>query len=56
MIGVCENDRDVCRSGYGCECMGLLYLSQDMGVSVWADCIYVRIGVCVYGLAVSTSE
>jgi hypothetical protein len=25
--------------------MGSLYLGQDMGVSVWAGCIYVRIGV-----------
>jgi hypothetical protein len=24
----------VSRSGYGCECMGWLYLDQDRGVSV----------------------
>jgi hypothetical protein len=35
--------------------MGLLYLGQDKGVSVWASCIYVRISVSVYGLAVSVS-
>jgi hypothetical protein len=25
--------------------MGYLYLGQDMGVSVWVGCKYVRIGV-----------
>jgi hypothetical protein len=48
----------VSRSGYGCECMGWLYLFHDMGVSIgwlnlgqerrvreWADCYKVRIGV-----------
>jgi hypothetical protein len=36
--------------------MDKLYLGQDMGVSVWAVCIKVRIGECVYGLVESRSE
>jgi hypothetical protein len=32
-----------------------MYLAQDTGVSIWAACIYVRIGVCGYGLSVSRS-
>jgi hypothetical protein len=37
--------QDVSRSGYGCECMGSLYLGQDSGMMIWAGCIYVRIGM-----------
>jgi hypothetical protein len=35
--------------------MGWLYLGLDSGMSIWAGCLYVSIGVYVYGLAVSTS-
>jgi hypothetical protein len=30
-----------------------MYLGQDTGMIIWAGCIYVRIGVCGYGLCVS---
>jgi hypothetical protein len=30
------------------EYMGWLYLGQDRGVGVWAECIKIRIWVCVY--------
>jgi hypothetical protein len=30
-----------------------MYLGQDTGMSIWAGCIYIRIGVCGYGLSVS---
>jgi hypothetical protein len=36
--------------------MGLLYLGQDMGVSVWAGSIWVRIELWRYGLDVSSSR
>jgi hypothetical protein len=26
----------VSRLGYGCECMGCLYLGQDSGMKIWA--------------------
>jgi hypothetical protein len=42
----------VSRSGYGCECMGWLNLSQDRGMRIWAGCIKVKMGVSGYGLAV----
>jgi hypothetical protein len=35
--------------------MGMMYLGQDMGVSEWAGCIYVKIGERGYGLVVSRS-
>jgi hypothetical protein len=35
--------------------MGWLYLGQDSGMRIWAGCIWVRIGVCGYGPAVSRS-
>jgi hypothetical protein len=35
--------------------MGRMYLGQDTGMSIWAGCIYVRIGICGYGLSVSRS-
>jgi hypothetical protein len=52
-IEVCGYGLPVCISGYGSECMGLLYLCQDRGmrigfclylgqdggVKIWADCI-----------------
>jgi hypothetical protein len=33
-IGVCGYRLPVSRSRYDCECMGWLYLGQDMGVSM----------------------
>jgi hypothetical protein len=38
-IGVCVYQLPVSCSRYDCECMGWLYLGQDMGVSEWAGCI-----------------
>jgi hypothetical protein len=35
--------------------MGWLKLCQDIGVKIWVGCIWVRIGVLGYGLAVSRS-
>jgi hypothetical protein len=35
--------------------MGKLYLAQDRGVRVWAGCIYVKMAVCAFELAVSRS-
>jgi hypothetical protein len=31
--------QDVSRSGYGCECMGWLYLRQESGMRIWAGSI-----------------
>jgi hypothetical protein len=39
-----------------CEGMGRLGLGQDTSMSIWAGCIYVRIGVCGYWLSVSRLE
>jgi hypothetical protein len=36
--------------------MGRMYLGQDTGMSIWADCIYVRIRVCGYRLPVCRSK
>jgi hypothetical protein len=36
--------------------MGWLYLGQDRGMGIRAGCIWVRIGVCGYGPAVSRLE
>jgi hypothetical protein len=36
---------DVSKSGQGYEDMGLLYLGQDSGMSIWALCILVKIEV-----------
>jgi hypothetical protein len=35
--------------------MGLLYVGQDGSVRIWTDSIWVSIGVCGNGLAVSMS-
>jgi hypothetical protein len=37
------------------ECVGWLYLCHVIGLRIGVGCIYVRIGVCGYGLAVSRS-
>jgi hypothetical protein len=49
------NGLAVSRSSSGYVDMGWLYLGQDMGVSVWAGSIYVRIGECGYGQVVCRS-
>jgi hypothetical protein len=68
-MGLCGYGLAVSRSGYGCEGIGRLYLGQELGceifgllvlgqedgVCIWAGCIYVRIGVCEYGLSVCRS-
>jgi hypothetical protein len=33
-----------------------MYLGQDTCMNIWAGCIYVRIGVCGYGLPVFRSR
>jgi hypothetical protein len=46
----------ISRLGYGCECMGWLYLGQDKCMRIRAGCILFRIGVCGYRLPVSWSR
>jgi hypothetical protein len=46
----------VSKSGYVCECMGSLYLSQYRSMCICAGCILFRIGVCGYRLPVCRSR
>jgi hypothetical protein len=46
----------VSSSGYGCECMGWLYLSQDSSLRIWAGGIKFRNGGCGYRLPVCRSK
>jgi hypothetical protein len=39
----------------GCENFGLDDSRSGWGVCIWSGSIYVRIGVCEYGLSVSRS-